>query len=86
MRQVHREEVDLALDTSDHRKRLTEVHLGMARLMGQRHVHLPLTLSRRKDIILHNRDATGKAVLIAETLKDPLRGMALLLRPLPILL
>ena len=38
---------------------------GMTRLMGERDEHLASTLPGRKDIILHDRHAAGKAVLIA---------------------
>ena len=43
-----------------------------------------LTLTGRKDIVLHDRDATGKAVLIAQPFKDPLRRMPLLLVNKPV--
>jgi len=45
---------------------------------------LALTLTGRKDIVLHDRDAAGKAVLIAQPFKDPLRGMPLLLVNKPV--
>jgi len=54
--------------------------------MTQRHVHLPLTLPGGKNVILHDGDATGKAILITKALKDPLRRMPLLLQTLAIVL
>ncbi len=42
MRQVHREEVDLALDPGDLRQRLAKIHLRMARIVPQRHEDLAL--------------------------------------------
>jgi hypothetical protein len=64
VRQVDCKEVDLALNATDHTKRLAKVDLGMTRLMGEWNEHLALSLPRRKDIILHDRHAAGKAVLI----------------------
>jgi hypothetical protein len=54
--------------------------------MGQRHEHLPLALLGRMHAVLHDRDATRKAMLFAQPLEDPLRGMSLLLRPLAVFL
>ncbi len=86
LRHIHHQEVDPVFDTDDHRKRLTEVHPGMTRLMAQRHIHFAPTLTRRKDTILHNRDATGKTVLIAQAFEYPLRGVTLLVRALTVFL
>ena len=79
VRQVKAEEVDLLLDTTDHRHRFAEVDLGMAGRMGERHEHLlgPLPLA---DVVLHGRVATGKAVLVAQALVDPLGRVPLLRR------
>ena len=71
MRQVHHQKVDLALDTTNHCKCLTKVSLGMTRRMRQGHEHLPLTLSGRKDVVLHDREAAGEIMLIAKPLKNP---------------
>jgi|TARA_R110002049_G_scaffold167161_4_gene333358 hypothetical protein len=54
--------------------------------MGQRYEHLALALACRKNIILHDRDAASKTVLIAKALKNPLRGMPLLLQAFGIVL
>ena len=40
VRQVHRKEVDLALDPRDLRQRLAKIHLRMARIVPQWHKHL----------------------------------------------
>ena len=50
VRQVEREEVDLALRPADDADRLAEVGLGMARRVRQRHEHLPRPLPRAGDI------------------------------------
>ncbi len=72
------------LDAADDHIRLTKICLGMSRRMAQRHVHLPLTLPGGKNVILHDGDATGKAILITKALKDTLRSMPLLLQALAI--
>ena len=79
MRQVHHQEMDLAFHPADNAKRFAKIHLGMTGRMRQRHKHLPLTPTSGKDVVLHNRDATGEPVLVSQALKDPLCGMALLL-------
>jgi hypothetical protein len=43
-----------------------------------------MALPGGKNIILHDCDAASKTVLIAKALKDPLRGVALLLQTLGI--
>ena len=82
VRQVHREEVDLLLDAADHADRLAEVGLGMARRMHQRHEHLLRPLPPARHVVLHDRDAAREAVLVAQPLENPLRGVTLLLRPI----
>jgi len=79
VRQIHRQEMDLALNTADYPKRFTKIHLGMAWWMEQRHKHLALTLPDRKDVVLYNRDAASEPVLITQSFKNPLRRMPLLL-------
>ena len=56
-----------------------KVDLGMSRRMLQRHKHLLCPLTPAGDVILHNREAAREAVLVPETLKDPLRRMLLFL-------
>ncbi len=62
------------LNTGDDHIRLAKICLDVTRRMAQRHVHLALTLPGGKNEILHDCDAAGKTVLIAQPLKDPLRG------------
>src|SRR5664279_3478138 len=80
VRQVKSEEVDLALNATDDADGFTKVGLSMPRRMHQRHEHLLRPLPPAGHIILHNRDAARKPILIAEPLEDPLRRMLLLLR------
>jgi hypothetical protein len=82
VRQVHREEVDLALDAADHANRLAEVGLGMPWRMHKRHEHLQRPLAPAGNVVLHNRDPTRKPVLVAQPLEDPFGCMPLLLRPI----
>ena len=81
VRQVHRKEVDLALDPGDLRQRLAKIHLRMARIVPQRHEYLAMPQPPRQHIVLYDGDPAGVAVLVAKPLEDPLRGMPLLLRP-----
>ena len=64
--------------TSDDNIGLAEVRLGLTRRMGQRHEHLALTTALFSHVILDDGVAARKAVLVAETVEDPLRRMALL--------
>ena len=80
VRQVHREEVDLPFHPADHRQRLAEVRLRVAGIMPQRHEHLTLPLTLRQHVILHDRQTAAIAVLVAQTLEDPLRRVPLLRR------
>ena len=81
MRQVHRKEVDLALHTADDAERFAKVGLRMSRRMCQRNEHLPGPLTPASHVILHNRDAARKAVLVPKPLENPLGRMVLLLGP-----
>src|SRR5271155_4927072 len=49
----------------------------MSRRMLQRHKHLLSPMTPAGDVILHNREAAREAVLVPETLEDPLRRMLL---------
>ncbi len=64
MWQVHHQKVDLPFNAADDGQRLTKVSLSMTWWMCQRHKHLPLTLLGRVNVILHNRDAAVKTMLI----------------------
>ena len=80
VRQVHRKEVDLALDATDDADRFAEVGLRMSRRMHQRNEHLLSPLTPAGHIILHNCDATRKAVFVPKPFEQPLGRMLLLLR------
>ena len=71
MRQVEAEEVDLAALAADHRHRLAEVDLRMAGRMDERDEHLPHPVPPLADVVLHDRVATGEAMLGSEALVDP---------------
>jgi hypothetical protein len=55
------------------------------RIVPQRHEHLPLPLPLRQHVILDDRQTAAVAVLVAQTLEDPLRRVPLLPRPALIL-
>jgi hypothetical protein len=82
MRQVHRKEVDFALDAADHADRFAEVGLGMPWRMHERHEHLLRPLAPAGNVVLHNRDLARKPVLVAEPLENALARVPLLLRPI----
>ena len=81
VRQVHREEVDLALHPGDLRQCLAKIHLRMAGIVPQRHKHLAMSQPMRLHVVLNDGDAAGVAVLVAQPFEDPLRRVPLLLRP-----
>ena len=66
------------LHAGDDRIRLAEVRLSMARRMGQRNKHLPLTMASLTDVIFDDGITTGKTMFVAKTIKNPLRRMPLL--------
>ena len=80
VRQIEDEEVRLARHTPDHRTRLTEVRLPMARRMDQRHEHLPppAVVVVLAHIVLHDRVAAAEPVLGAKPVEDTLGRVALL--------
>ena len=71
--------MDLPLHAADHRHRLAEVDLRMAGRMHQRHEHLLRRAAAARHVVLHDREAARKAVLVPQPLEDPLRRMPLLL-------
>src|SRR3954471_10963092 len=81
VRQVHRKEMDLALDPGDLRQRLAKIHLRMTRIVPQRHEHLAVPQPVRPNVVLYDGDPATVAVLVAQPFEDPLRGMTLLLWP-----
>ena len=86
VRQIEDEEVRLARHTPDHRTRLTEVRLRMARRMDQRHEHLPTPAVVLAHIVLHDRVAAAEPVLGAKPVENALGRVALLAQLLQILL
>jgi len=81
VRQVHRKEVDLALDPRDLRQRLAKIDLCMAGIVPQWHKHLAVPQPLRPHIVFNDGDPAGVTVLVAKPLEDSLRGMPLLARP-----
>src|ERR1700756_3049253 len=77
VRQVHRKEVDLALDPRDLRHSLAKIYLRMARIMPQWHEHLAMPQPLRPHVVFNDGDPTGIAVLVAKPFENPLRGMPL---------
>ena len=67
VRQVYRKEVDLPFHPADHRKRFAEVRLRVPdhAAMGQTPAPPPL----RQHVVLHDRQAAGIAVLVAQALE-----------------
>ena len=86
VRQIEDEEVRLARHTPDHRTRLAEVRLPMARRMDQRHEHLPPPAAVLAHIVLHDRVAAAEPVLGAKPVENALGRVALLAQLLQILL
>ena len=84
VRQVHAEEMDLATHAADRGHRLAEVDLGRAGRVRQRHEGLPPTRACDPDVILHHCVAASIAVLVAQTLEDPLGRVPLLDRRSPV--
>ena len=83
MGQDQAEEGDLLPTPPQLHHRLAEVDLGMPRRVIQRHEGLARRLPPRARIVLHDGGATGKAVLVAQPLEDPLRRVSLLARKRP---
>jgi hypothetical protein len=80
VRQIECEVVDLLLDAANDGQCFAEVGLCMTRRMHQRHEHLSRALLATGHVVLHDGDATGKPMLVAQPLENPLRGVLLLLR------
>ena len=76
--QVQDEVVGLLLHPADDHPGLSEVALGMARGMGQRHEHLPCLAPPLPDVVLDDGVLAPKPVLVAQPLVDPLGRVALL--------
>jgi len=78
VREIHDKKMRPPFNAGDERIRLAEVRLGMARRMHQRHKHLPSPTSILTHVVLHNRVAAVKPVLVPQPHEDPLRCVALL--------
>jgi hypothetical protein len=78
VRQRHHAEHHLDLTTTIDGLRLAEIELGLTRRMRQRHEDLRRGLLVTPDLVSNDGDSTGVAVLVAESLEDPLARMALL--------
>jgi len=74
----HNEKMRPLLDAGDDRIRLAKIRLGMTRTMCQRHKHLPQTTAPFANVILYDRLLAREAMLVAKTLENPLRRVALL--------
>ena len=74
--QIQDEEVDLLLHTPYDGPRLTEVALGVARRMHQRHEHLACPAAVLSDVVLDYGVPTVEAVLFPQTLVYALGGVA----------
>jgi hypothetical protein len=86
VRQVHRGEMDLPFHPADHRQHLAKVRLRVPGIMPQRHEHLSLPLTLRQHVVFDDRQAAGVAMLVAQTLEDPLGCVPRLRRSPSILL
>lgn len=84
MRQDQAEEGNLLALPSDLDHRLAEVDLGMARRVMQRNEGLARRLAAGPDMVLDDRVAAGKAVLVPKPLEDPMRRVLLLAQNLRI--
>lgn len=70
---------------ADHHQCLAKIRLRVSGRMRQRHKHLPLTQLLMPHILVHDRVATRKGILVPQPLPNPQCAMPLLGRPAPIL-
>ena len=75
--QIQAEEMYLLPNPADLRHRLAEIHLRMARRVGQRHEDFPPARPLPPHMILHHRVAAAIAMLVAQPFEDPLGGVLL---------
>ena len=80
MRQVHAEEMDLLPHAADHRHRFAEIHLRVTGRVRQGHEGLAPPRPLDPDVILDDRVAAGKAMLVTKPLEYPLGRVTLLHR------
>ena len=74
----------LLLNATDHHDCFTEIGLGMAGRMIERYEHLAIPPTVFPHIVLDDGVTTLEAMLIAQSLEDPLGRMPLFARSLPI--
>ncbi len=82
----HNEEMRPIPHAGDDRIRLAKVRLGVARRMRQRHEYLAVATAPFANVILDDGLPTREAMLVAKTLKYPLRCVALLAVDRPVFL
>ena len=75
--QVKNEAVSLLLHAADDHQGLTEVALGVARRVGQRHEHLLRLAAVLSDVVLDRGVSAVEAVFVPEPLEDALGDVAL---------
>ena len=80
MRQIDHQVVRLALYAVNDHQSFTEVGLGIARRMHQRHEHLLPAELLVANIVLDDRVTAGEIVLVAQAVEDAFCGVALFLR------
>jgi hypothetical protein len=85
VRKIHRKEVDLAFLPADDPDRFTKIHLCVPGRMIQRHEHLLRSLPAQRHVVLYDCDPARIPVLVPKPLKNPLRCVLLLLRPVFVL-
>ena len=83
---VQHEVVDGLLHSADHRLGLAEVALGVTGRVRQRNVHLTRPPPPLAHVVFDYRILATEPVLSSQTLVDPLRGVALLLRKTAVIL
>ena len=77
--QVHAKIMEPDFLARDIAVRLTEISLGVAGTMAQRHEHLAGALHRLGDILAHDRVSAGESFFLPQPVENPMRGVALLL-------
>jgi len=76
---AHHRQRDLSAHVGDLDDRFAEVELGLARWLGERHEDLAVTVVVLGEVTPDVALGSLVAVLVTQTLKDPLGGVALLL-------
>ncbi|QFT71799.1 hypothetical protein FIU92_02060 [Ruegeria sp. THAF33] len=84
MWKVQGKEMGLLFNATDHNHSFAEIDLSVARCMIKRHEHLAMPSTVLPNIILDDGVTTLEAMLITQSLADPLGRMPLFARSLPI--